>query len=132
MVATFGRFRSIALALGLIATFTTAALAERTLAVIPKGTTHEFWKSIHAGATKAAKELDVKIIWKGPQREDDREMQIQVVEDFIFGSDLKSIFAAECGNNARLDVRVLREPLVGDLDVRDDLGQVLLSDEPHE
>ena len=26
------------------------------VAVIPKGTTHEFWKSIHAGAIKAAAE----------------------------------------------------------------------------
>jgi ribose transport system substrate-binding protein len=55
--------------------------------VIPKGTTHEFWKSIHAGARKAAGELSrdgrtVEIIWKGPLREDDREQQVQVVESF--------------------------------------------------
>src|SRR5580658_1890602 len=58
-----------------------------TIAVIPKGTTHEFWKSIHAGAEKAAQELaskgvQVKLIWKGPFREDDRDQQIQVVENF--------------------------------------------------
>ena len=58
-----------------------------TIAVIPKGTTHEFWKSIHAGANKAAGELSsqgnqVEVIWKGPLREDDREQQIQVVEGF--------------------------------------------------
>jgi ribose transport system substrate-binding protein len=58
-----------------------------TIAVIPKGTTHEFWKSIHAGSNKAARELteqgtDVEVIWKGPLREDDREQQIQVVEGF--------------------------------------------------
>lgn len=58
-----------------------------TIAVIPKGTTHEFWKSIHAGSLKAARELsspeaEVEIIWKGPLREDDREQQIQVVEGF--------------------------------------------------
>ena len=58
-----------------------------TIAVIPKGTTHEFWKSIHAGSLKAANELkaqgnEVEIIWKGPLREDDREQQIQVVEGF--------------------------------------------------
>ena len=29
-----------------------------TIAVIPKGTTHEFWKSINAGAVKAQQELD--------------------------------------------------------------------------
>jgi ribose transport system substrate-binding protein len=58
-----------------------------SIAVIPKGTTHEFWKSIHAGALKAAGELSrdgrtVEIIWKGPLREDDREQQVQVVESF--------------------------------------------------
>jgi ribose transport system substrate-binding protein len=54
-----------------------------TIAVIPKGTTHEFWKSIHAGAVKAERELGVKIVWKGPIKEDDRQAQINVVEDFI-------------------------------------------------
>lgn len=58
-----------------------------TIAVVPKGTTHEFWKTIHAGAVKAARELSqqgtqVDVIWKGPLREDDREQQIQVVEGF--------------------------------------------------
>ena len=53
------------------------------IAVIPKGTTHQFWKSIHAGANKAASELGVEVIWQGPQREDDRQMQIQVVQNFV-------------------------------------------------
>lgn len=53
------------------------------IAVIPKGTTHEFWKAIHAGAVQASRELGVEIIWKGPQKEDDRAQQIIVVEDFI-------------------------------------------------
>jgi ribose transport system substrate-binding protein len=57
------------------------------IAVIPKGTTHVFWKSIHAGAVKAEQELkavgvDVEVIWKGPLKEDDRESQIRVMEDF--------------------------------------------------
>jgi ribose transport system substrate-binding protein len=57
--------------------------AKRKLAVIPKGTTHEFWKSVHAGANKAGQELGVEIVWKGPVREDDRDEQIKVVENFI-------------------------------------------------
>src|SRR2546425_10602681 len=57
------------------------------IAVIPKGLTHEFWKSIHAGAGKASQDLaaegiTVEVVWKGPLREDDREQQIQVVEGF--------------------------------------------------
>jgi ribose transport system substrate-binding protein len=53
------------------------------IAVIPKGTTHEFWKSVHAGAQQAAGALGVEVLWKGPPREDDREGQVRVVEDFI-------------------------------------------------
>jgi len=67
-----------------------ASAAEKayTLAVIPKGTTHEFWKSINAGAFKARQELNekglkVEVIWKGPLKEDDRDQQIQVVENFM-------------------------------------------------
>lgn len=53
-----------------------------TIAVIPKGTTHEFWKSVHAGAVKASKELGVDIVWKGPVKEDDLKDQIDVVQSF--------------------------------------------------
>jgi ribose transport system substrate-binding protein len=56
---------------------------ERRIAVIPKGTTHLFWKSIRAGAEKAGEETGVKIYWHGPEREGDREKQIQIIEDFI-------------------------------------------------
>src|SRR3954454_16271874 len=64
-----------------------AAEKSYTIAVIPKGTTHEFWKSIHAGAVMAQRELQtngtkIDLIWKGPLREDDRDAQIQVVENF--------------------------------------------------
>ncbi len=54
-----------------------------TIAVIPKGATHEHWKSVHLGAKKAAEEFDVDIIWKGPIKEDDREEQLQLYETFI-------------------------------------------------
>jgi ribose transport system substrate-binding protein len=54
-----------------------------TIAVIPKGTSHVFWQSIHAGAEKAAQELGVSVIWRGPLREDDRDSQISEVEGFI-------------------------------------------------
>jgi len=61
----------------------TAKSLRISIAVIPKGTMHEFWKTVHAGAVKASRELDVDVIWKGPIKEDDRDAQIAVVEDFI-------------------------------------------------
>jgi ABC-type sugar transport system substrate-binding protein len=60
------------------------ATVKYRIAVIPKGTTHEFWKSVHAGAARAAKEAgNVEILWKGPLQENDTEGQINVVQDFI-------------------------------------------------
>jgi ribose transport system substrate-binding protein len=40
-----------------------------TIAVVPKGTTHPFWKSVNAGAQKAANDykaqgVEVDLIWK--------------------------------------------------------------------
>lgn len=52
------------------------------IAVVPMGSTHEFWKSIHAGAEKAARELGVKVLWKGPLKEDDRDEQLEIIENF--------------------------------------------------
>jgi ribose transport system substrate-binding protein len=52
------------------------------LAMIPKGTTHEFWKSVHAGGVKAARELDVDLVWKGPLKEDDLKGQVDLVQSF--------------------------------------------------
>lgn len=55
-----------------------------TFAVIPKGTSHEFWKSVHYGAEKAAGELgNVEILWKGPVKESDTASQIDVVKDMV-------------------------------------------------
>jgi ribose transport system substrate-binding protein len=53
------------------------------IAVIPKGTSHVFWQSVHAGARQAARELDVDITWRGPLREDDRDSQVAEVENAV-------------------------------------------------
>ena len=54
-----------------------------TIAVIPKGSTHAYWKTVHLGAEQAAKELGVNIIWKGPTKENDRSDQIAMVQQFV-------------------------------------------------
>lgn len=89
------------------------------IAVIPKGTTHEFWKSIHAGALKAAEELKaqgitVDVIWKGPLKEDDREQQIQVVENFA-GQGVNAIVLAPLDKKAL--VRPVEEAVSGKIPV---------------
>ena len=64
---------------------TSAAHGEgkKKIAVIPKGTSHVFWKTVEAGVRKAGAELGVEVIWKGPLKEDDRAEQIKVIEQFI-------------------------------------------------
>ncbi len=54
-----------------------------SIAVIPKGTSHAFWQSIHAGARKAGSELNVDIAWRGPLREDDRDAQVAEIENAV-------------------------------------------------
>jgi ribose transport system substrate-binding protein len=74
------------------------------IAVIPKGTTHVFWQSIHAGAIKAAKELDVEVAWVGPEKEDDRQQQIAVVDNQVINQ-VDGIVLAP------LDAMALRRPV---------------------
>jgi ribose transport system substrate-binding protein len=53
------------------------------IAVVPKAVSHEFWKSVHAGAIHGAEAAGVDIVWKGPITESDREGQINLVQDFV-------------------------------------------------
>ncbi len=55
----------------------------KSIAVIPKNTTHVFWKAIEAGAREGAKEACVEMLWRGSLKEDDPVQQIQIVEQFI-------------------------------------------------
>jgi ribose transport system substrate-binding protein len=61
----------------------TASKLKYSIAVIPKGTTHIYWQSVRAGAEAAGKEFGCQIYWNGPERETDRERQIQIIEDFV-------------------------------------------------
>ncbi len=81
-------------AVALAGSAATAAAAERLqIAVVPKGSTHAFWKSVEAGARKAGAEENVTIIWKGPMKEDDRAQQISLVQQFV-GSKVSALVLA--------------------------------------
>lgn len=51
--------------------------------VVPKGTNHIFWQSVHAGAIKAGEEFGLEILWNAPQLEIDSARQIAIVENLI-------------------------------------------------
>jgi ribose transport system substrate-binding protein len=56
---------------------------KRRIAVIPKGTAHVFWQTVHAGAETAGRDLGVDILWQGPQTETQRDLQLNIVQDYI-------------------------------------------------
>jgi len=74
------------------------------ISVIPKGTTHVFWQSVHAGAVKAARELKVNINWVGTDREDDRQQQIALVDNQVMNQVAGIVLAP-------LDAVALRRPV---------------------
>lgn len=84
-------------------TSATKATGKLRIAVIPKGTAHLFWQSVHTGALKAAKELGVEIVWNGPQTETQKEQQIAIVENFIT-SGVDGIVLAPQDQNALVGV----------------------------
>lgn len=56
---------------------------KKRIAVIPMGRAHIYWQSIHAGAEKAARELNVEIVWNGPATETDYSGQLQIADAMI-------------------------------------------------
>ena len=77
---------------------------EMVITVIPKGTTHVFWQTIHAGAIKASKELNVRINWVGTEKEDDRQQQIALVDNQVMNQVSGIVLAP-------LDDMALRRPV---------------------
>ncbi|MEX2301185.1 MAG: substrate-binding domain-containing protein [Bryobacterales bacterium] len=56
---------------------------KKVIGVVPKGTNHIFWQTVHAGALKAGEEFDLEILWNAPQLEIDSSRQISIVENLI-------------------------------------------------
>jgi len=80
----------------------------KKIAVIPKGTTDEFWLSIHAGAVKAQRELagagtHVEIVWQGPVVPNDTDKQIAIVENMI-NTNVSAIVLAPANAESLADV----------------------------
>jgi ribose transport system substrate-binding protein len=56
---------------------------KRVIGMVPKGRSTIFWQSVHAGAVKAARELNVDLVWNGPAAETDFNGQLQIVDAMI-------------------------------------------------
>jgi ribose transport system substrate-binding protein len=56
---------------------------QRRIAVIPKGTAHVFWQSVHAGAEAAGREFHEEILWDGPPNETDYSRQLEILDSML-------------------------------------------------
>jgi len=95
---------SVGTMLTLIACGTGGKDGKLTIAVIPKGTTHVYWQSVYAGAIKASNDFDVRIIWIGPEKEDNRQQQISLVDNQVMSQVDGMVLAP-------LDAVALRRPV---------------------
>jgi ribose transport system substrate-binding protein len=55
----------------------------RRVAVIPKGTAHVFWQSVHAGAAAAGQDFKLDIVWDGPPNETDFSRQLEIFDSMM-------------------------------------------------
>ena len=76
------RSRFVALALLILAGCQTGP-KKKTIAVIPKGTSHQFWVSVQKGAARAATEFNVNMEWSGPPQETEYGRQLEILESMI-------------------------------------------------
>lgn len=53
------------------------------IAVLPKGTTHQFWLTVRDGAQAAANEAGVQMVWNGPDKETQIDKQIGIFENMM-------------------------------------------------
>ena len=71
-------------ALAVILLFTACSRDQgRVIGVVPKGANHIFWKTVQAGAIKAARESGYTIEWNAPTVEIDSSRQIEIVESMV-------------------------------------------------
>ncbi len=81
------------------ATSSSSEPKKRTIAVIPKATTHSYWKAAEAGARRAAAELDVNLEWQGPLDDSKVADQIGILNN-LAASNVDGLVLAPCDDKA--------------------------------
>lgn len=90
------------LAIGLLAVGCSSSESDYTIAVIPKGLGHQFWKTIKLGADAAGEDFSAEILWNGPAKETEVAKQINIVQDMV-NRGVDGIVMAACDENALID-----------------------------
>lgn len=75
---------AVVVAAGLTAAyFAFMANREVYIPIVSKGSQHQFWQAVRAGAEQAAKDLDVKITFEGPENETMVDKQIEMLKSAL-------------------------------------------------
>ncbi|MFP4501441.1 MAG: ABC transporter substrate-binding protein [Candidatus Hydrogenedentota bacterium] len=69
------------------------------VAFIPKGMSHQFWLTVKAGAMAAGEDLDVEVLWNGPNKETQIERQVGIFENML-NLNVDAIVLAACDESA--------------------------------
>lgn len=64
------------------------------VAIVSKGYQHEFWRTVEAGAKKAADELGIEMSYIGPEKESEIGKQVSMVENEILKKPTALLLAA--------------------------------------
>lgn len=88
-------FLSSICAFGLMANATIAQAADDMyIALVSKGFQHQFWQAVQSGAEKAAKELNVRVTFEGPDNETMVDKQIDMLSAALANKPAAIGFAA--------------------------------------
>jgi len=75
------------------------------IGVIPKSTSHIYWKNVHAGVTKASQELGMDVEWRGAKGEANAEAQIRILVEMAENPQIDAILIAPA------DFKALAKPI---------------------
>ncbi len=76
-----------------------AAPKKLTIAVVPKATTHSYWKTAEAGVRRAGEELGVNIEWQGPLDDSKIADQIGILNN-LAASGVDGVLLSPCDDKA--------------------------------
>lgn len=78
-----GRHSSLVLLWAALALAACSGERKRTIAVVPKATSHLFWVTVEQGVRAAEKDFGVEVLWNGAASETDYARQVQIVDSMI-------------------------------------------------
>ena len=88
---------AVVVAAGVAAYFAFMANREVYIPIVSKGSQHQFWQAVKAGAEQAAKDFDVRITFEGPENETMIDKQTEMLKSALANKPAALALAALAG-----------------------------------